>query len=559
MALLTYQYNPNQTVALLLQAIEVGERRKAQEQQVIAGMAKAVADDRRHALEFDRLQAFAGAKFAEENRRYNLDNAPFTIPSLPESAPVTSSTVGSPSPLTGPVGPDVSPTASIPSVPELTAPTEGVDLYTAGGPVPASRSLLTGEPVETEPVDGFTERIATKRASQLQTALDAIRSRPENVVFTPEAMGRLEEGLSQARVGAAREDATAMMQQTPPGMSLAQVAPVDPLKPTIPNVAPAPPPVNDGNIAGPLPTRSPDPAAWDEPASLTPAMQIRSTLGQLASLNQPGRPPVIRQKDVRAALPAILRSTIAANNRRSTSTPPETLEQVTAGMEFNPEHGTYKRGDGAEYFVGRSAGGRVTLQAFKPKEVKAARWVQGSDGKAYALGNDGKPMQPVPDGVDLQFAPSKPQTTRDNAGNVYLLQPGQTQPMLILPAKTKMSATESAKYTAALGDKQAAEAELAAKRPAFEKSWFGVGKKDIAEAEERVRTAEATIKATRERYPEIPGQTLPVKEPAPTEEPLKPGAENTYASADEVKAAVKAGTLTREEGLGILKSKFGFE
>jgi hypothetical protein len=419
MSLLTYDYNPNAQVALLVQAMQAGQAAKHREQEVIAGMAKAIADDRRHALEWDRLRAFEDAKFSEGNRRYQAENAPFTIPRLPETAPVTAETPGVPPSEIEP-----------PSLPSE-EPAE-----------------VASDTSDTGSTKGYTEILAEKRAEQLQQGLDAVRK------STPQA---------------------------PQGF--------------------APP-----DLAGPLPA-DPQAHGWEPPASLMPEQKVGATLRGLASLNQPGQPPVIRNKDVRAALPSIIRSSVTPA-RGSSGGAPESIDQITAGMEFVPENGTYRNKAGAEYFVSRSASGKVSMKAFQPTKAKASRWVQGSDGRAYALGTDGQPMQPIPEGVDLQFSAAKPSTFRDDAGNTYLMKPSGERE-LIVPSVAKMSAAESSKYSAALAAKRAGEAEVAAKEEAASKSWFGVGSKAVEEAKTKVRDADAMIETMRERYPKLREQVKP--------------------------------------------------
>lgn len=547
MSLLVTPYNPTASVEVLVNAIEAGQRRRTQEQAIIAGLAKAIADDRRHALEWDRVQAFNREKEAEDTRRfevtraentrrYNLENSPVTVPALDNPAPVTTAAVRSEAPTAD---------TSIPGDPSA----EILNLDTAGGALPPSRSLLTGEQLDTSPdAMGFQERLAAKRAEQLKQGLAAVEQ------IGP---GAAEASAAQRALELRAQGAAVAGQYPVPtldggNIALQQAAPVDPFTHAPPRVPATLPP--DGNIAGPLPAATGDQMMDPGPSALIPpGKQVSRYVADLADAGLP-----VRRKDLAALQRTALASSLRAQRGPGgTPSSAESIDQIVAGLEFNPERGTYKRTDGAEFFVGRSASGKVTLKPFQPDRVKASRWVQGSDGKAYALGSDGQPMQPIPDGVNLQFTPSSEKVFQ-NSGNTYLLKPGG-EPELVVSAAAKVPAGESRDYTKALAERSAAEAELQAKREAQAKKWFSLSTKDVDAAESRLRDAEIVVKTFRERYPQLTGAGKPTPQPPPTEGAPKPGAENTYASAAEVKAAVKAGTLTREQGLAILQSQFGLE
>lgn len=96
MSLLTYQYDPVGTANVLINAMHVGQQRQAQQQSMLAELAKQISTNRQHAVEFDRVQAFEQAKLeaeqgresdrvanqlrdeTENRRRYDLENAPYS-------------------------------------------------------------------------------------------------------------------------------------------------------------------------------------------------------------------------------------------------------------------------------------------------------------------------------------------------------------------------------------------------------------------------------------------------------------------------------------------------
>lgn len=534
MALLTYAYNPTASVAVLVNALEAGQRRQQAEQSMIAGLAKSIADDRRHSEEFDRIQAFNAAKEAEDtrqfnvrndenNRRYREENAPFSA-QLPDVAPVTALTVQSEG---------LAPESA--SIPAAAKPTESLDLNAAGGPLPPSRSLLSGDPLDTSKGSmGFAELLATKRADQLKQGLEGVRSLGPD----PGVMQDIEGSIAALQNRAQGANAAGMY--APPDLnggdfSLAQVTPQDPFKPAVAaNPAPAQG-VNDGNIAGPLPAGKEAPG-WEAPGSLMPSQQVAKFLGGLSSLNQPGQPPVIRNKDVRAVLPSIIRSTIkgataAANGKPTPMSMQQAIDQY--GLTPNPQSNTYSSRDGTEYFVGQGVGGGVSLTPKKPKEEKD---------RIISTG-----------------------------GNVWVVPPNGGEPRKIISKEVADTLPKGfpMKYANAVAAEESGQANLAESTRVWEarKAEKNADPNEVLRLEKEVqkrqaalRTAQSEVQTLHKQFPALSGgaESPTVGAPVAPAEGAAPAAD-TFETKEQVRDAVKAGTLSREKALEILESKFALK
>lgn len=213
--------------------------------------------------------------------------------------------------------------------------------------------------------------------------------------------------------------------------------------------------------------------------------------------------PAFNVGSMREAVSRVLPQMVAARARTQAGT------DLLAGMVPNPENNTYKDENGMEFFVTRSSNGTQKLTPYRPQAVKASRWTIGSDGRPYALGNDGQPMQPIPDDVTLDFNPGKMQTVRDNSGNVFAVGADRTLQML-LPAKTKLSREEREKYMADLEAQGEAQAELEAVTKALQEkgergltNWFGVSDSSLRAAQTAADEAGRKVAVWRERYPDL--------------------------------------------------------
>lgn len=232
--------------------------------------------------------------------------------------------------------------------------------------------------------------------------------------------------------------------------------------------------------------------------AISPAEQLVSDATELQKAGIP-----ITQKGMRAAGQAFLSSSAR------TSAKAQNGEDLTAGMQPVPEHGTYRGRDGMEYFVSRSSNGAVKLAPYKPTTTVAKRFGQGSDGRVYAFGSDGEPMQPIPDGVSIELNPGKVQTTKDNLGNVYQLHRDSSVSLLI-PANLKLTTKDRDSLIADTEAFNTAKAEYETKKAALEEkgarglhNWFGVSEDSVDQAKKALNSAELKMKSWVQQYPAL--------------------------------------------------------
>lgn len=381
MSLLTTPYNPTAAVEVLVNAMEAGKRRQAQQEQITAGLAKAIADDRRHALEWDRLQAFNQAKEAtdnahydakvkEERRRYEDENATVSLPPRVHTgteAPITQQAVTDEFGAQG--GAD---TGSLTADP-------GIDLYASGGAAPKSSGLL---PPVVEP-DDYAGILAKTRTEQLQQGLGALDKVGPDAAET----ANIQQQLAQAMGGSG-----------PMGLPA-----VNPLRETAgPDVGalgldPGAPPRADGLPAGkgelagqPLGLMSNIPAP-------TVGERVYDTISQVAG-SVPGG---LRRKDLRPMVTNMTASAFAAEERArnrgaaSGKPGPMTMESAIAqyGLTPNPEGGTYKARNGMEYYVGQGVGGGVSLTPKRPGKEDKDRIIQSGGNVWLVPPNGGDPRK----------------------------------------------------------------------------------------------------------------------------------------------------------------------
>lgn len=471
MSLLTTPYNPTAAVEVLVHAMEAGKRRQAQEQQIIAGLSKAIADDRRHALEWDRLQAFNeakeaadnaqyGEKFAEDRFRDRRDNAPVTIPSTTPVTDVVAGEEGLPAP-----GEDV---AS--SLPPVSGPTESVDLYNAGGPMPMSRSLIPGN---TEAPQGFTEVLADKRAQQLQQGLAAVREAAPEAGPEVESAIRALHGMSQGQNAAASYPAPTLGGE---GFPLAQAGPVDPLKPVEPAGPSTLPP--DGNIAGALPARAAermvDPGAG---ALLPPPIDRLKDYAQSAAAA--GMP--IRQKNLPALHTRVLADDARARTRAATAAtkpPPIAMQEYLDknGLTKVEGHNYYRTKDGTDVYVEQGVSGGIAVRPVKEVAKAQPKPFKGADGNTYLM-RDGEPeliirkdvSDSLPTAVPMKFATA-----------------------LAAQESSRANLDESTRVWEARKGEKKPDAELVEKL-----------EKEVQTRQADLRKADAAVKALREQYPKL--------------------------------------------------------
>lgn len=468
MALLTTPYNPTGTVQVLVEAMEAGKRRQAQQEQIIAGLAKAISDDRRHALEFDRLQAFNqakeaadnaqfSAKFGEEKRRYDDENAVVSLPPRTRSlAPVTEATAGEELDATGGI-----------ATGELGAPS-GVDLYAAGSPAPQSEGLL---PDVAEPT-GFADILGSLRADQLKQGLEAVKK------IGPDAgeMSNIEQQLAQAMGGGG-----------PMGLP-----PVSPIRQTdAPNLEaiglmpPGTPPRADG-----LPTGKGEPSTDSRALTSYPPPTIGERVYDSLSDVSQNLPGGLRKKDIRAMTPGMTSSAFAAEERARTrgaataaKPAPVSMQEaiVKYGLTPDPKNGTYRTKDGMEFFIGQGAGGGVSMTPKRPKEEKD---------RIISAG-----------------------------GNVWLVPPGGGDPRQIIEKGDNLPASVSTKYATALAQQESGRANLdeatrvwearkadleagTGNKSALQKEIADL-EKDVQAGQASVRRADALVKSLHEQYPKL--------------------------------------------------------
>jgi hypothetical protein len=485
MALLTTSYDPTAAVQVLVQAMEAGKRRQMEEQRITAGLAKAISDDRRNALEWDRLQAFNEAKNAEENARYaakfaedryrdRRDNAPINLGG--GSTPATSAAIES-------VEPDLPQTFAAPSLDasgtsEPEAAEEVLDFPAVAGVEPLTRDIITGE----ENPGGFAETLATRRAGQFKQGMSALES------MGPDSneMAQIEQQLAQAMAPAPPvqlqqglgQYAPPSLEQGAVGLPLAGVRPIDPFKPE-PNTTPTPP--IDGGV---LPPISPGGADGVNPGALTQNFgPVERVEDFVKTLTERGIP--VRRKD----LPGIVQSAFTAAGRGSGGKPPPmSMQQTIAqfGLTPNPESGTYKNREGMEFFVGQGVNGGVSLTPKRPKE------------SSERIINSG--------------------------GNVWLVPPGGGEPRKIISKEVSdtLPNTVAMRYATALAAQESGRANLdestrvwetrkAEKKP--DPDELADLEKEVQKRQAALRTADATVKSIRQQYPKL-GEGEPSEAPA---------------------------------------------
>lgn len=479
MALLTHDYNPLGTASLFVNALELGQRRQQQELSLLAQAARAVADDKRMKEQFDRKLAFEAARDAEDRRRFELEQLPFTLPTLPGATPATALTGG------------VAPTGAAPG---------------------AQYSVPTVE-------DSATP------APTLSEGSGAVATVPD----------------INADTGAS------------PGFDLDML---DVLNPAA--AAPSRPASVSGAIEGPLPTGAGVATGSEALIPESPATRVTKYLGDLSKLNTPGKPAVVRTKDVRAALPGLLSSAFAADSREriaatkaSGGSSVESIEQATQGMDFIPERNTYRRKDGSEYYVSRSASGKIAMKPFQPNTT-AARIMVGSDGQPYPFDRDGEPLKQIPEGVTF----TKKITSRVPGAGTFLIDPVTEQATLLIPEKTKIPPKLQTDYVRAVTEVEKATDELeGAKRLLAEKgqkgffSWFGASPDLVNKAEKRLNEATARRDAIRSTYPELgTGSNADSSTTAPQQQAKAPETPKLNANEKAQSIASAKAALTRNPG-----------
>jgi hypothetical protein len=295
--------------------------------------------------------------------------------------------------------------------------------------------------------------------------------------------------------------------QTPAESLMAAVGPSIPMPTTGPNGQPLSPRARLGlrntlGEADALPSGGPDAGAL----ALFPQSSPVNEMAALAN-NLRGIPKKVAFPALAAAAKQI--ATTAAKGGSGTD--------LLAGMEPVPEHNTVRDPKtGIEYFASQDSSGKQKLLPYRPKELVAKIFGQGSDGKIYAYGSNGEPMQPIPDGVTVEKNPGRIQTTKDNTGNVFELHRDSTVSLLI-PAHTKLLAKEREHYMADAQSEAAARAEYETQKAAVDQNgagWFGLDKKKLGEAETSWKEAKTKLETWHKQYPELATGQEPAAAPA---------------------------------------------
>lgn len=240
-----------------------------------------------------------------------------------------------------------------------------------------------------------------------------------------------------------------------------------------------------------------------EPAS--PSQQAVSAVdpGQELAMNlqRRGTPTHLAQTQ----LAEFERQNALAKARQSVGSAGQTLEEITAGMQPVPEHNTYRRPDGSEYFVEQTATGKVALRPFRPKENVAKKWFLGTDGNAYAGGSDGTLMQPKPD--DVQLLDGKIHDRALSDGSVIIVHPDATY-TTVIPAGVKLGEAGKKDYLQAVESAQSALIDLTAVKKAYDAKipgthWFGVTQKTVDEAQKTYEEAQSKVSELQKLYPQL--------------------------------------------------------
>ncbi len=187
---------------------------------------------------------------------------------------------------------------------------------------------------------------------------------------------------------------------------------------------------------------------------------------------------------------------------------------VTDGMTFNAAHNTYVKDDGSEWFVN---GGK--LRSYIPPTVKAKEIFLGSDGNVYPIGNDGKPMTAVPEGVTLRDPRQKVPIAKTPNGDVFKVNSDGTASLLI-PSNVMPKSKDREAYVSDLQDAQNAQATLEARKKILENpSWddkiplWGISQSKVDEAQKAADSANAKLETWAKVYPGLK-QVAPDAAPA---------------------------------------------
>lgn len=244
-----------------------------------------------------------------------------------------------------------------------------------------------------------------------------------------------------------------------------------------------------------------------------------------------------------------------ATARQTASTGGQTLEDVTAGMTPVPEHNTYRRADGSEYFVEQTATGKVALRPYRPKEVIAKKFWIGTDGNAYAGGSDGTLLQPKPDGVQLLDGKIHDRQLAD--GSVVIVHPDATY-TTVIPASAKLGEKAKSEYLQAVESASTSLVDLTATKKAYDAKipgtkWFGVTQKSVDEAQKTYEEAQKKVSDFHKLYPQL-GSGVAQGALTPSDAaPAPPATQGARPDAASILAAAKAAIASGKDPEAVKK------
>lgn len=511
MALLLHAYDQTGPAQLIANAAAQGAARQQQTMEILSKIALETAHNRQLSIENQRRLDFEKSKEAERAREFDVEQAPYAPPSIPSPTAPRSPTAGYDA---GSPGLDVSdaPTGELSG-----AGAPGVNLYNVGGPQPLSAPLIPSS---------------------------------DTAGFMP--------GNDAAEAPADMAPAPSMQLQ-PPNLEAASAEQTGGMGSAFGKVDPFQPPQFDAPSAGPAPDAS-----------------LQTAAGRAATRGMPLEPPALPSRDAietakeetalfaqnlagipkKYAIPAIThfataRATAAARSddntlpdgsrvmggkqyraddqgKWSAVNPGDAgVAELTKDMAFDPATNTYQNKDGAKFFVGQSRG-KVTLTPWKPETVKAKRTFLGSDGKPYSIGQDGVPLQPVPEGVQLVEGKLPSARTLPD-GSLGIVNPDNSVTTLI-PATIKLGDKAKADYLKAMNDAHVALTDLNAtelqyqNKPSVAKDWYGITDKTVKEKRDSFDAAQQKVLDMQTLYPALKIANPTGTAPAAPNTPARPAA-----------------------------------